>query len=63
MAFYNQYPNRKDHREPYRGSKACDRACRCHGSCRYCQRSRLHGSQRRAVAATERIARYLKGED
>lgn len=40
MSFDKQYPNRKDRRKPYRGSKAVDRSCRNRGSCGYCLRSR-----------------------
>lgn len=30
----------KEHREPYRGAKACDRSCRNHGSCNWCRNNR-----------------------
>lgn len=32
----------KEHRKPYRGSKAIDPSCRNHGSCSWCKRNRLH---------------------
>lgn len=32
----------KEHRKPYRGSKAIDPSCRNHGSCPWCKRNRLH---------------------
>ncbi len=32
----------KEHRKPYRGSKAIDRTCRNHGSCPWCRENRLH---------------------
>lgn len=32
----------KEHRKPYRGSKAIDRTCRNHGSCDWCKENRLH---------------------
>lgn len=32
----------KEHRKPYRGSKAIDKTCRNHGSCEWCRRNRLH---------------------
>lgn len=42
MSFDNHhYPNRKDHRAEYHGSKAFDRSCRNHGSCKHCERNRL----------------------
>lgn len=47
MSFDKHYPNRKDHRRPYRrGSKRFDRTCRNHGSCPYCERGRLHKHKR-----------------
>ena len=42
MSFEHNYPNRKDHRKPYRKSKAIDRSCRSHGSCPWCRGNRLH---------------------
>lgn len=36
------YPNRKDRRKQYRGAKAFDKSCRCHGGCPYCKNSRLY---------------------
>jgi len=41
VSFDNSYPNRKDHRKRFYGSRAFDRSCRCHGSCPYCRSSRL----------------------
>ena len=32
----------KEHRKPYRGSKAIDYTCRNHGSCPWCERNRKH---------------------
>ena len=32
----------KEHRKPYRGSKAIDHTCRNHGSCEWCKGNRLH---------------------
>lgn len=40
MSFDNHYPNRKDRRKPYRGSKAFDRSCRHGGNCGYCENTR-----------------------
>lgn len=41
MGFDKKYPNRKDWRKPYRGSKAVDASCRNHGDCPHCRDSRL----------------------
>ena len=32
----------KEHRKPYRKSKAIDKTCRNHGGCPYCEQNRLH---------------------
>ncbi len=32
----------KEHRKPYRGSKAIDRTCRNHGGCPWCEENRKH---------------------
>jgi len=40
MSFDKEYPNRKDHRKQYYGSKAIDHTCRSHGSCSWCENNR-----------------------
>lgn len=47
MSFDHAYPNRKDWRRPYRGSKRFDSTCRNHGACSYCVGNRLHKHRRR----------------
>lgn len=32
----------KEHRKPYRKSKAIAKSCRNHGTCEYCKQNRLH---------------------
>lgn len=32
----------KEHRKPYRGSKAIDKTCRNHGGCPWCEENRKH---------------------
>lgn len=34
--------NKKEYRQPYRGSRRFDRSCRNHGSCSYCKEGRTH---------------------
>jgi hypothetical protein len=51
MSFDNYYPNRKDHRKPYRGAKAHVRGCRNHGSCPYCASGRKAKHIRRGANA------------
>ncbi len=47
MGFDNNYPNRKDRRQPYRRSKRHTKSCRNHGSCAWCQGNRNHGTEKR----------------
>lgn len=46
MSFDKKYPNRKDHRKPFRGSKRFDHTCRNHGSCPWCRDDRLIQARR-----------------
>ena len=32
----------KEHRKPYRGSKAIDKTCQNHGGCPWCEENRKH---------------------
>lgn len=41
----------KEHRKPYRGSKAIDKTCRNHGGCTACLSNRLHSTNKRKQAA------------
>jgi len=41
MSFDKYYPNRKDWRRQYYGSKRFDYSCRNHGGCPYCEGGRL----------------------
>ncbi|MBO5969275.1 MAG: hypothetical protein J6S14_12345 [Clostridia bacterium] len=38
----------KEHRKPYRGSKAIDKTCRNHGGCDWCKENRTISDKRRA---------------
>jgi hypothetical protein len=42
MSFDKSYKNRKDHRKPYRGSRAVDRSCRPGGDCPWCRGKRKY---------------------
>jgi hypothetical protein len=53
MGFDKHYPNRKDWRKPYRGSRAVDRSCRPGGGCPWCERARKHADERRAGPVVE----------
>lgn len=62
MSFDNKnYPNRKDKRRPYRGSKRFDRSCRNHGSCKYCENNRTFFDKKARVVAEEKLNEYTRG--
>ncbi len=42
MSFDKDYPNRKDHRKPYRDSRRFDGTCRNNKDCPYCKGNRLY---------------------
>lgn len=44
----------KEHRKPYRKSKAIDKTCRNHGSCIYCKRNRLFNTNKRLLSMEEK---------
>ena len=50
MSFDKKYPNRKDKRKPYHGSKKFDRSCRSGGNCPWCEENRTHSTRRRKPA-------------
>lgn len=53
-SFDKNYPNRKDHIEPYNGSKAIDVTCRNHGSCDKCKRDRTFNKTKlKAIAESD----------
>ena len=41
MSFDKAIEHNKEHRKPYRGSKAIAGSCRCHGGCPYCLSNRI----------------------
>ena len=42
MALDKAIKSGKEHRKPYRGSKAIDATCRNHGGCPWCEENRKH---------------------
>lgn len=51
----------KEHRKPYRGSKAIDRTCRNHGGCQWCEENRKKKYIVKEIAMDEREEEYEKG--
>lgn len=61
MSFDKIFPNRKDRRKSYHGSKSFDRTCRPHGSCPYCKNSRQYSSNKAKQMADAKLVEFLKG--
>lgn len=51
----------KEHRKPYRGSKAIDHTCRNHGSCEWCRDNRVHKYKKKMITK-EDIIEEMDGE-
>ena len=63
MSFDKNYPNRKDHRKPYRKAKAVDRSCRNHKSCPWCMDNRLWFDRKRRRVADDELRDFLNAEN
>lgn len=64
MGLEKAIEHKKEHRKPYRGSKAIDCSCRNHGTCGYCLSNRLNKNNKREqkmAAALEEF--FLGGND
>ena len=48
----------KEHRNPYRKSKAFDRSCRNHGSCSWCEGDRTFSNRKRRKFAENDLKEY-----
>ena len=54
MSFDKNYPNRKDHREPFQSkAELCDRTCRPGGSCKWCVGNRTFNKLKAEYVANE----------
>lgn len=53
----------KEHREPYHGSKACDKTCRNHGSDDWAKSNRLNSSNRLIEKSNQELKDFNKLED
>ena len=63
MSFDKDYPNRKDRRKPYKGSKVFDRSCRNHGGCDYCKDTRTFKKRQVEEEMDIELENYLNGMD
>lgn len=50
--------NGKEFRKPYKGSKAIDPSCRCHGGCPWCLGNRMYKFIKRLNAAENKMYEY-----
>ena len=44
MSLNKAIEHKKEHRKPYKGSKAIDKTCRNHGGCPWCEENRKYQS-------------------
>ena len=51
----------KEHRKPYRVTKAVDSWCRNHGKCLICRENRMYKNNRRNEVAEQQISEYKAG--
>ena len=58
MSFDKEYPNRKDWRKPYKGSKRFDVSCRNHGGCGWCEGNRRYQYIKELEKAMDMIEEY-----
>ena len=49
----------KEHRKPYRGSKAVDSTCRNHGGCGWCEGNRTYKNKKRQLSCENKLKEYF----
>lgn len=54
MSLDKSIANGREHRKPYRKSKAIDSSCRNHGSCAYCKANRLYSTRKNLLKMINR---------
>lgn len=52
----------KEHRKPYRDSRAVSGECRNHGRCDYCLSNRMHSFEKQKQAAIQKLKEYWQGD-
>lgn len=58
MSLDKAIQHHKEHRQPYRNSKAFDATCRNHKGCPCCLSNRLHHNKKRQDAADQQLHDY-----
>ena len=52
----------KEHRKPYRDSRAVSGECRNHGGCDCCLSNRMHSFEKQKQAAIQKLKEYWQGD-
>lgn len=55
MSLNKSIKSGKEHRKPYRGSKAFDHTCRNHGTCKWCESNRKVRFRRREESSKDQL--------
>lgn len=53
--------HKKEHRKPYRGSKAIDCTCRNHGGCDWCLENRMYARKKVEEKLKKELTEFEKG--
>jgi len=59
MSFDKAIEHNKEHRKPYRHSKAFDAQCRNHGGCPWCEENRQYKNIKRKIKIDEQYGETL----
>lgn len=60
MSLDKAIEHNKEHRKPYRGSKAFDRTCRNHGGCNCCKDNRLYRANKLLEKSNQELKEMKK---
>ncbi len=63
MSLHKAIASGREHRQPYRGSRAFDYSCHNHRSCKRCEGDRLYQEKKAQEAAADDEARAAEAED
>lgn len=58
MALNKAIEHGKEHRQPYRGSKAFDKTCRNHGGCSWCEGNRKYKYLKKEQKMLDRLKEF-----
>lgn len=61
MSLEKAIEHKKEHRKPYRGSKAIDCTCRNHGGCDWCLENRMYARKKVEEKLKKELTEFEKG--